>query len=169
MSNNAIAGCGMKELPLRNRSNQIVAYTQVDDDMFDYLMQWQWRLGSRGYAERTAYSKGEKKKIRLHCIVIDVPAGMLTDHIDRNRLNNQRSNLRAVTQAQNNRNVSLRKNKKSAYRGVCRGKTGWEARFHFDHKTMQIGTFKSEIDAAKAYDQTATRYLGEAALLNFPD
>lgn len=158
----------MKKIPLRNRKDIIVAFTQVDDDMYDYLMQWQWRLGSGGYADRLACANGHKTRVYVHKLVLAVPSGMFTDHRDRNRLNNQRSNLRIATRSQNNLNVPLRKAKVSQYRGVYRGKSGWEARLYQNGQTIHLGTFALEIEAAKARDQAAIKYLDEFAQLNFP-
>jgi hypothetical protein len=49
-----------------------------------------------------------------------------------------------------------------------RGYAYWVARITVNKKRMSLGSFKSEIDAAKAYDEAALKYYGNYAKLNFP-
>jgi hypothetical protein len=98
-----------------------------------------------------------------------VPAGFVIDHIDRNTLNNTRANLRLATTAQNNMNKSSRGGS-SKYKGIVyrARKKLWLARITVNGKCKYIKSCKSEIDAAKAYDEAAQKYFGEFAYLNFP-
>lgn len=92
------------------------------------------------------------------------------DHKDRDRLNNQRENLRSGTSAQNNQNRSKVDGKSSKFKGVSyyAPTDRWKATIYRDKKWYYLGYFLSEIEAALAYDVEAKRLFGEFAVLNFP-
>lgn len=92
------------------------------------------------------------------------------DHKDGNSLNNQRSNLRIVTNQQNSFNMKSRIGCVSKYKGVVWDKTHnkWQVRISVSGKRKHIGLFIDEVEAAKAYDTAAKKYFGEFAKLNFP-
>lgn len=96
------------------------------------------------------------------------------DHIDGNKLNNDINNLRKATNQENQRN--RKKNKSynckptsSKYKGVGWHKyiKKWRARIAINGKDEHLGYFKSEIDAAMAYDKVAIEEFGEFAKVNF--
>src|ERR1043165_2059650 len=74
----------------------------VDDDIYDLLNQWTWVLHRDGYAVRYTTSKGKRQTIYMHNVVAGAKG---IDHIDGDKLNNQRYNLRACTQRQNRFNA----------------------------------------------------------------
>ena len=116
--------------------------------------------------------KGKDKLVYLHQEIIEVPKGMLTDHINRDGMDNRRANLRAATHSQNLCNSRRRLGTKSSkYKGVSLKKQTrkWTARIGIDKKEIHLGCFKNEIEAAKAYDEAAKKYHGEFACLNFPE
>ena len=90
------------------------------------------------------------------------------DHKDRNCLNNKIENLRLVTRQINNANRKATKKSSSIYKGVSLNKklNKWVANITKDYKTIYIGLFKNETDAALAYNQKAKQFYGEYALLN---
>jgi hypothetical protein len=96
---------------------------------------------------------------------------MFVDHIDHNGLNNRRSNLRLCTAQQNARNHRPQLRGSSKYKGVSWRQDGkvFRALIWHNGKSINLGRFKNEIDAAKAYDKAAKKYFGEFAYLNFPD
>ncbi len=108
---------------------------------------------------------------RLHVLLYErlhgeVPEGLFVDHIDGDRLNARRGNLRAVTPMQNAANAAARGGV-SRYRGVHRAASGkWVAQISKDGVRECLGTFASEIEAAAAYDEAAKRIHGEFARLN---
>jgi hypothetical protein len=141
----------------------------VDDADFEWLNQWKWcaiKQGKLYYAIR----KFKGKNLSMHRFVLGTPKGMLTDHRDHNGLNNQRYNLRFATKAQNTYNVSSRGHSK--YLGVSIKQTGRQkgkisAKIQFNRRPTHIGSFPTEIDAARAYDLKAKELFGEFANLNF--
>jgi len=151
-------------------------FTLVDDEDYEYLMRWKWHAQpSRNtfYAIRTSPPiNGKRYEVRMHRVLLELEhtdTEIKTDHIDRNGLNNQKANLRLVTVGQNNLNKSAHKNSTSKYKGVGWNVTNkkWAARIKLNGNQTFLGLFKSEIDAAKAYDKAAKVYHGEFANLNF--
>lgn len=104
-----------------------------------------------------------------------LPSGQI-DHINGDKTDNRSANLRDVTHQQNQWNIPAKKPRKgskkpSAYIGVSWStRSGrWQAYINLKNGTAKrIGSFESEIDAARAYDAIAAVERGEFARLNFP-
>lgn len=83
----------------------------VDDSDFEYLSMWKWcasqegRNGSKWYAIRWSttieHGTGKRFKIRMHRVLMCPEIGLVVDHLNSNGLDNRRSNLECVTQAEN--------------------------------------------------------------------
>lgn len=130
-------------------------FALVDDDMFEYLNQFKWFCDSRGYAVRDIGGRKNKKRILMHRLINKTPKNLVTDHINRNKLDNRKKNLRSVTQRQNTFNAKLSKNNKSGYNGISFYKNRWVARIKFNYKIIYLGRFLHLEDAILA------RKLGE--------
>jgi hypothetical protein len=89
------------------------------------------------------------------------------DHIDKNRGNNKIENLRPATSYQNVWNRTSAKNSSSKYLGVRldRGKY-WRVQIHINGKQTHVGNFKTEDEAALAFNKVAVKNYGEFASLN---
>ena len=153
-------------------------YAIVDPDDYRRLSKHKWyatgRHGNGHYAVRSVTTKNRKSgRIYMHREVIKAPDNLLVDHINRNKLDNRKANLRPATTAQNTRNQAKRKGRttSSKYKGVTwrRDVKCWQAAIWVDVKRIHLGIFDSEVRAAKAYDRAARRYHGEFAVLNFPE
>lgn len=94
--------------------------------------------------------------------------GFEVDHVNRNKLDCTRDNLRVVTRQQNAMNVSLRSDNKSGYKGVCWNSRlkKWHASISYNHAKVSLGYFDRPEDAARAYDKKAHEYSGDFAYLN---
>jgi hypothetical protein len=157
----------MKEIPLTQGQ---VAF--VDDDMFEYLNQFKWCARKNW---RVFYARGwiNKKCVSMHRVILKLTdPNIKVDHIDCNGCNNQRTNLRICTTAQNCMNKRKDLNCTSPYKGVYIDKYRRISKYKtliWDDKNQHLlGYFKNEIDAAKAYDKKALEFFGEFARLNFP-
>ena len=147
----------------------------VDDIDFRKVSRIKWRaVKGKGnatfYAVHMFYNNGKPYEIRMHRFILNVPDNMLTDHRDFNGLNNRRNNLRICNhqQSQQHRRGQKIKNRTSDFKGVSyRTKNGkWQAQIKHNYKSIWIGEYDNEIDAAKAYDQKAIELFGEFAYTN---
>lgn len=83
-------------------------------DFYKYhLKDYSWSVSSRGYAVASKHGK----KIYMHRLLMS-PGELQVDHIDHNKLNNMRNNLRVVTNQENHHNKLPNKRNKSGYSGV---------------------------------------------------
>lgn len=145
--------------------------TQVDDDLFEYLSQWKWKVVSGSYVGRVIHvggGRGPHKVIMLHRVVNETPDKLLTDHINRDKFDNRRANLRSATHTQNMANRKTNKTNKSGYKGVYYDKhmtriKRWKATIHHEGKVTTIGHYHTPEEAARAYDETAVKFRGEYA------
>jgi hypothetical protein len=139
----------------------------VDDDMFEYLNQFKWCY-SKGYAIRGIRVNGKAEKICMHRAIINTPVGMDTDHMNMNKLDNRRENLRICNRSENIRNTGLRSTNSSGYKGVTlhKARNKWRARIRVNGKKKSLGYFATKEEAAKAYNAAASFYFREFAWLN---
>jgi hypothetical protein len=136
----------------------------VDDEDYDFLMHWKWRV-NKGYNTFYAFNK---KAGLMHRLILDLNDVIIkTDHIDGNGLNNQKYNIRACTNAQNMSNREEPVSNKSGYKGVVFKGNKYQAQIQLDGKNIYLGLFKTAIEAAMAYDEAAKELHGDFSNLNF--
>lgn len=137
----------------------------VDDEDYEWLNQWKWSYRG-GYAIRK--DRDIKTPIIMHRLIMNAPEGISVDHKNLNRADNRKSNLRLATSQQQQYNQRSRGGT-SSYKGVSWKRNRWCAKMNVDGKSLYIGMFLTEEEAAKAYDKKAKEIHGEFAYLNFPD
>ena len=148
----------------------------VDPEDYPRLAKHKWHLaksptGSYAVRWQRNPAKKNRKRIWMHRHVIHIPRSLLCDHVNCNSLDNRKANLRPATVSQNLCNRPKRKSKtRSKYKGLEWDKTQrmWKARIQINNRKIYLGSFNSEIDAARAYDYAAKQYHHEFANLNFP-
>ena len=143
--------------------------TRVDDADYPWLSTYAWRLNSGGYAVRTATFGTHKRILCLHRELLQVPRGLVVDHVDHDKLNNTRDNLRIITQQQNLQYRRCFRNNRSGYKGVTAQHGQYHARIHVDGRAWHLGFYDAPETAAKVYDAAARQLFGPFALVNFPD
>ena len=159
----------MRKIPL---SNGMVAL--IDDADYESVSRHRWHAERR---RNTWYARASinGKKLYMHRFIMNPSADVKIDHKDREGLNCQRSNLRSASISKNLFNQSRRKTHAgrpclSEYKGVSFFVPGrnWRAYIGLNGKSLALGCYKNEIDAARAYDAAARFYFGEFACTNFP-
>lgn len=139
----------------------------VDKEDFEWLSQWKWTFGR--YALRRIGGRKNYTTIYMHKLILGISGNIQGDHINNNKLDNRRSNLRVCNHAENQRNRPKYKNNVSGFRGVCLDKRRnlWKAEICFNRKRRHLGYFDNKEDAAKRYDEYAKELFGEFAYTNF--
>lgn len=138
----------------------------VDPEDYNRLSQYKWYLSSSGYAVRTVYKDDGIRwmgKMPMHREIMgNPPYGVYVDHINHNRLDNRRSNLRLCTPQENSLNRSLNRNNTLGFRGVYRDhrkiKRPYFAQIVRDGKKKTIGSFTTPEEAYAAYLDAATAW-----------
>jgi hypothetical protein len=145
--------------------------TTVDDEDYEYLSTCKWQFSSTGYAVTGKYtSSGIHKIIRMHRVIMNAPSGFQIDHIDGNKLNNCKSNLRICTQFENMANMRMKKVNTSGYIGVHFDKrySIYGAKIRIGGKQVWLGSFNTPEEAAKVYDDVKVKTHGNLCITNFP-
>jgi hypothetical protein len=153
------------KMELRLPSGHIVL---IDNEDYEKLKRYKYYLHKKGYVYRFDY-ENKRKVIYLHREIMGFPEGKVIDHINRNKLDNRKRNLRIATNKQNLHNSEKSKAKStSKYKGVCwiKKAKAWQATITIDGKQHKIGYFHDENVAAVAYNHYAKMYRKEFAFLN---
>ena len=130
-------------------------------------LNYKWYLSKTGYpvtytSVDNVYKFGTG--IQMHRFLEPiVPKGMVVDHINRDKLDNRRSNLRICTIAENGYN----KTRTKKYKGIRKSKSGWTASVTKDGKKHEITNIQTEKEAAEIYDVMAEELFGNFAAKNF--
>ena len=160
-----------------NDNNRIITYTdhcglfvrdkygtEIAEVLFDLVdleavSQYIWHMTTTGYIRNN-------KVGLLHKLLLDIPKGLMCDHINRNPFDNRRSNLRIVTRSDNERNTTKRCNNTTGYKGVVRNGTKYGAQATKDGVHYWLGTYDTVKEAAVAYNKKALELDGKFAYLN---
>jgi hypothetical protein len=159
---------------LYNMKGECIAKAVIDSSDYELCRKykWGWYVGKTSSYVTTLISR---KSVALHSVLFGIENAprfsIEIDHIDRNTLNNRRSNLRIGNRGNNVCNVAPYKNKSSKYKGVSlfREMGKWKAEIRKNRKGIYLGLFDSEADAARAYNEKAKELHGEFAYLNIID
>ena len=125
-----------------------------DFEDWELLKKFTWTKNGQGYAASHDY----KKNIRFHVEVKGKKDGYVIDHIDQNKLNNQKSNLRFVTKSGNAANSKLFKNNTSGVKGVVRFRNKWHAQITVNGKNIHLGYYDKMEDAIEARQKGENKY-----------
>lgn len=157
------------QLKRKNKSIEVL-YDEDDQKLID---QYNWYIDNYGYIVGRKTVNNKLNRVKMHRLVLGVThTSFDVDHINHLKHDNRKSNLRLVSRSQNNMNTSKKKGikPKSKFKGVFLhttiGKKNWRAGIRVNNKMLWLGLFYNELDAAKAYNEAATKYFGEFAFLN---
>lgn len=136
----------MKKIDISTKRNPSM-FALVSNEDFNILNESKWRLNkSSGYVIKGSGTD----RVFMHRIVNSTPDGLDTDHINRNKLDNTRKNLRTVTKMINGRNRGENKNNTSGYKGISWDKKSkkWAVYLWKNYKKIHLGRF---INLSEAY------------------
>lgn len=140
----------------------------IDDDDFINVSKYKWFFHSKGYACRNERVGKKKNNCFMHRFILGAKNGEQVDHINRNKLDNRKVNLRICSNSQNQMNSKLRKDNTSRCKGVSWHKIHkkWQSKIFFNGKDYWLGYFHDKKDAIKIYKKEAMRLFGEFANFN---
>lgn len=154
-----------RHLPVRGAS-----YLIVDAEDAEWASKMSWCITDTGYA----VSRLPKGNVgHLHRLIGHIMAGRqltrneVVDHIDHDKTNCKRNNLRICTIQDNNKNLIKRSDSNNLYKGIKKVAGRWGSRINIDGVRIWIGTQGSPKEAAWMYDQYAVQLFGEFAHTNF--
>lgn len=153
-------------IPLHDCHGDVVAHALVDlEDA--HLAEHRWSPHVAGYAIRFVWIAGVgQRSILLHRVILDLKHGdgLQSDHVNGDRLDNRRANLRVVTHAQNGQNVAPRRGCTSAFRGVSWDKVNekWRAYARIDGRMHTLGRFAEEATAADVAARFRAEHMSHA-------
>lgn len=145
------------------------SYAKVSVEDYSLLSKFNWHITGNGYCFINLPRNGsQKRKTRMmHRFILDAEKGTEIDHINGDKLDNRRENIRFVTRNQNQQKVHQANS--TGFRGVRLERKKWRSRIYFDKKEINLGLFVTPEEAAKAYDIKAKELYGEHALHNFSE
>lgn len=166
----------MKKIPIKYKNE--IHYALVDRDDYEKLKDKKWTL-NRGYAvislkietiDEDGITRKQSMSISMHSFIMNTHGhgtngNKEVDHINMNRLDNRRCNLRRCTRSQNMANRKMNINNISGFKGVSVNKEKYLYTAIFKHKVLGSGT--DPIELAKKYDEAARKEYGEFARTNF--
>lgn len=138
------------------------AFVRFDAADIDLIKDRVWTLSKAGYAVSLDYTDASTS---MHVLIFGRQHGKMIDHIDGNKLDNRRKNLRFATASENQFNTGIRKTNTSGCKGVSwnHRQSKWIANIRSDGKKIYLGSFSDKYEAAAAYESAAQKYHGEFA------
>jgi len=140
-------------------NDNTIFYFDIED--YDKIKDYSWAHNNRGYVSATLF---KNKRVLMHRLILNNKFEII-DHINKNRTDNRKCNLRGCTKSQNGANSNVPKNNISGFIGVSFVKktNKWCARITVDYKDMHLGTFNNKEDAIRARLKAEKEYFGEFA------
>ena len=145
------------EIILYNKNQDEVGRALIDIEDVEKVKNYKWYKNCRGYV-----SCGTPKKL-LHRLIMDAPKGKSVDHINHDRLDNRKCNLRICTSSQNSMNRRKLDRNTSGHVGVCyKPKINkWQADITVNRKPIHLGYYKNIEEAIEVRKEAEIKYFGE--------
>lgn len=144
-------------------------YALVDEEDYYEVRKFNWAAIS---SRNTFYAvKNSKNNRIMHRFIMGLERGdnRVIDHINHDGLDNRKANLRICTNDENVLNKKPSKNKRFKGAFYYAKNNSWTSSISYKGKCYRLGYFKTEEEAARAYDAKAKELHKEFAYLNFPN
>lgn len=120
----------------------------VDSEDVERLKMYTWCITKSKTPDLYAMTKDGSRSIKLHRYLMEVPDGLITDHINRNTLDNRKSNLKICTRAENNRNMGIKRRHPTGFKYITRGKrNGFEITIKL-RGHLYVSTYRKSLEDA---------------------
>ena len=171
----AIKSCGCLAKELKNTYKFIDDYVigttnkgqefYFDKEDFEKISKHTWRVSRNGYMQTTVTKRPNKVVIEMHSYLIGEHEGYVIDHINRNKRDNRKSNLRLVDRNMNGFNINRQINNTSGKTGVSfsKDKGTYIAHIGYKNKHIYLGSYSNFDDAVKTREKAELKYFGELA------
>jgi hypothetical protein len=153
---------------LRPKSGKIKHNFMIDKEDLPVALSYSWIFSKKNYLVSTIYdefSKSRQKLIFFHRLITNCPKNSFVDHINGNKLDNRKMNLRICSNTENARNA--KPNNDKITKGVTFRKNHtkkiWRARIRVNNKVIHLGDYECLIEAQRAYNIAAIEHFGEFA------
>ena len=163
MGNEYIEFGDLMKIVLKDGEGNVTGLAIIDKEDYDKVKDHKWHLTTSGYA--IGYCKKTKTKFLLHVYIMGTKKGYIIDHIDGNKINCSRKNLRYITQSMNCHYGKLSSVNKSGKKGVSVVKQGNKTLYKacIQHKgtIYRLGTFKDFTEAVRVRQAKEIELLGQ--------
>lgn len=150
---------------IRNKQQEYIADCIIDIEDVERIKPFKWRLSKKAHEELrqslvVTGNSTTNKTIAIYRLIMNAPDGIQVDHIDNDRLNNRKSNLRLCTNQENQINVPKQKNNSSGFKGVWfdKSREKWVAEIRHNKIKVQLGRFSNYNEACWC------RYIAESLI-----
>lgn len=155
----------MKNKVIFNKKTVILLFKDnkilIDKNDYEKISKHSWCISKTGYA----VSNIDHKVTKMHRYILGLSnPKIIVDHINHNKLDNRRKNLRLCSDFENSRNTTVSKNNKLGHLGISLTKTGkYRARLMLNRKEIWLGSYHKIEDAIKAREEGEKKYFGKYA------
>lgn len=147
------------EIILKNTYGEEVDRTKIDIEDIEKVKKYKWYKNARGYVE----NKSKTERLLLHRYIFEEIDGYIIDHINRDKLDNRKSNLRYATKSQNGMNKCIQSNNTSGYTGVYwdKSRNKWLVSIQVNSKQINLGRYNNINEAIEVRKNAELKYFGE--------
>ena len=150
--------------------NIVIGYTYdgspfyLNKEDYNRVRPYSWYKASNGYIS----ARIDGKIVKMHRLIMKAGSDKLVDHINHDKSDNRRSNLRIVSHSQNQQNMKTPKHNSSGVKGVSwsNRKQSWIVQIKINGKLHFLGSYRKKEDAISARKAAEEKYFGQYSYEN---